>query len=71
MALQAAGGILMGGNFATVGGHPRDRIARLQGNGHVDSTFLAAAARTRSPRCANQGACKCSLRPRQSMVTMK
>ena len=39
IALQADGGILIGGDFATVDGMPRPRVARLLANGAVDGTF--------------------------------
>ncbi|HJY27664.1 MAG TPA: choice-of-anchor Q domain-containing protein, partial [Pyrinomonadaceae bacterium] len=41
MALQADGKILIGGNFASYDGAPRSRIARLNSNGTLDSSFAA------------------------------
>ncbi len=39
MALQPDGRVLIGGDFATVNGTPRARLARLNANGSLDSTF--------------------------------
>jgi len=39
MVLQKDGGILIGGNFTTFNGIPRNRLARLLGDGSVDTTF--------------------------------
>lgn len=42
VALQADGGILVGGSFATVNGQPGSNIVRLAADGTLDSTFAAA-----------------------------
>jgi uncharacterized delta-60 repeat protein len=39
LALQSDGGILLGGNFATVDGVSRNGIARLSSNGSLDTSF--------------------------------
>ena len=39
LAVQADGKILLGGNFTTVGGTTRNRIARLNANGSLDTGF--------------------------------
>jgi uncharacterized delta-60 repeat protein/uncharacterized repeat protein (TIGR01451 family) len=39
VALQADGRVLIGGEFSSVGGVPRNRIARLNANGSLDTTF--------------------------------
>src|SRR5689334_4241698 len=41
IALQEDGGILIGGEFTSVGGTPRYKIARLHPDGSVDPTFNA------------------------------
>jgi uncharacterized delta-60 repeat protein len=41
IAIQADGKILVGGNFSSVGSTPRARIARLNANGSIDTTFIA------------------------------
>ena len=41
MLLQPDGKILIGGYFTAIGGHTRNRIARLQPDGTVDTTFDA------------------------------
>ncbi|HSH15317.1 MAG TPA: immunoglobulin domain-containing protein, partial [Verrucomicrobiae bacterium] len=43
IALQRDGKILIGGHFMTVSNLPRERLARLQPDGGVDSTFIANA----------------------------
>jgi uncharacterized repeat protein (TIGR01451 family)/uncharacterized delta-60 repeat protein len=40
ITLQADGGILLGGSFTTVDGHPRGGLARLNPDGTVDPLFL-------------------------------
>ena len=45
-AVQADGKILIGGNFTTVGGAPRNRIARLNADGTLDSVFNPNANNT-------------------------
>ena len=44
MTLQPDGKILIGGNFIQVNGVPRSRIARLNSDGSLDTTFLASAS---------------------------
>jgi len=39
MALQPDGRVLIGGEFTSIGGVPRNRIARLNANGTLDTTF--------------------------------
>ncbi|MFZ1687202.1 MAG: delta-60 repeat domain-containing protein, partial [Flavobacteriales bacterium] len=39
MALQPDGKVLIGGAFSTVNGTPRNRLARLNANGSLDSSF--------------------------------
>jgi uncharacterized delta-60 repeat protein len=39
MALQSDGKVLVGGSFTTVGGVSRNRIARLNSNGSLDTSF--------------------------------
>jgi len=39
MALQSDGKIVIGGSFTTFAGTPRGRVARLQANGTLDTTF--------------------------------
>jgi uncharacterized delta-60 repeat protein len=39
LALDAEGRILLSGNFASVNGVPRNRLARLSGNGRLDLSF--------------------------------
>ncbi len=39
LALTAAGGVIIGGDFSEVGGLPRGGIARLKSDGTLDSTF--------------------------------
>ena len=43
MALQPDGRVLIGGEFTSVGGAPRNRIARLNSNGALDNTFDPAS----------------------------
>ncbi|MCC6821522.1 MAG: immunoglobulin domain-containing protein [Verrucomicrobia subdivision 3 bacterium] len=40
LAIQADGRIVIGGNFTTVTGTPRNRVARLNSNGTVDGSFI-------------------------------
>ncbi len=40
LALQADGRILVGGEFVTINGVPRDRLARLNAGGSVDTSFI-------------------------------
>ena len=49
IALQADGKILIGGDFATVGGISRNRIARLNADGSSDVTFNANASNQFDP----------------------
>jgi uncharacterized repeat protein (TIGR01451 family)/uncharacterized delta-60 repeat protein len=44
MALQPDGRVLIGGEFTSVGGVPRNRIARLNANGVLDATFDPGSA---------------------------
>lgn len=44
VAVQRDGKILIGGEFTSVAGQPRTRIARLNANGSLDLTFSADAA---------------------------
>ncbi len=46
LALQADGRILVGGEFTSIGGVPRQRLARLQNDGTVDPTFQVTANST-------------------------
>ena len=39
IAVQADGKILVGGDFTTIGGHARNRIARLNPDGSLDTAF--------------------------------
>src|SRR6185295_12042057 len=39
MALQSDGKVVIGGDFTSVDGTPRNRIARLNGDGTFDATF--------------------------------
>jgi uncharacterized delta-60 repeat protein len=41
MVLQPDGKLIIGGGFTTVGGHPSSHVARLNGDGSVDTTFTA------------------------------
>jgi uncharacterized delta-60 repeat protein len=43
MALQEDGKVLIGGTFSTVGGQSRLRLARLNSNGTLDTTFNPGA----------------------------
>jgi uncharacterized delta-60 repeat protein len=43
MAVQADGKVLIGGIFSSVGGQPRQNLARLNANGTLDSSFTASA----------------------------
>lgn len=43
LAVQTDGKILAGGTFATLGGKPRNRLARLNENGAMDDTFISDA----------------------------
>lgn len=43
LKVQADGKILIGGNFTTVNGSTRNRIARLNANGSLDTTFNAGS----------------------------
>jgi uncharacterized delta-60 repeat protein len=43
MVLQANGKIVVGGDFTTMGGQPRNRIARLNSDGSLDTNFDADA----------------------------
>lgn len=43
LALQTDGKILVGGNFTTLGGLPRERIGRLNASGTIDSGFNPGA----------------------------
>ena len=43
LAVQPDGKILVGGDFTVLGGQPRNRIARLNADGTVDSTFNPGA----------------------------
>jgi uncharacterized delta-60 repeat protein len=44
LAVQADGKILVGGSFSTLGGQPRNRIGRLNGDGTLDITFSPGAS---------------------------
>lgn len=44
VAIQADGKILIGGNFTSVNGTARNRIARLNADGTLDTAFLAAGS---------------------------
>ncbi len=46
LALQEDGKIVVGGNFAMLGGQPRTNLARLHSNGTVDTTFNPGANST-------------------------
>ena len=46
LAVQPDGKILMGGAFTTVNGATRNRVARLNSNGTVDSSFTASVTGT-------------------------
>ncbi len=48
LALQADGKIVVGGQFTTLGGQPRNRIGRLNADGTLDATFDPGASRTDS-----------------------
>lgn len=50
VAAQADGRILIGGQFGTVGGYPRDGLARLNADGSVDPSFVPPANLTNSER---------------------
>ncbi len=50
IALQNDGKILIGGDFTTVGGIPRYRIARLNNNGSLDTTFAPGGGMNDSVR---------------------
>ena len=39
MAVQADGRIIIAGDFTSVAGAPRNRVARLQANGGLDTSF--------------------------------
>jgi hypothetical protein len=43
VALQADGRIVIGGQFTSVSGQPRDHIARLEPDGHLDNSFNPGA----------------------------
>ena len=43
LALQADGRVLMAGSFTTVAGTARNRVARLNSNGSLDTTFVSGA----------------------------
>ncbi|MBE0543181.1 MAG: immunoglobulin domain-containing protein [Verrucomicrobia bacterium] len=43
MAIQADGKILLGGAFTTIGGQPRNRIARFNADGSLDNAFNPGA----------------------------
>ncbi|MBI4664417.1 MAG: immunoglobulin domain-containing protein [Verrucomicrobia bacterium] len=42
IAVQGDGRVLIGGNFTSVNGTPRNRIARLNSDGSLDSSFVTA-----------------------------
>ena len=44
LAVQSDGRVLIGGNFTTVNGVSRNRIARLSADGSLDTTFLNGLA---------------------------
>ena len=46
LALQADGKILFGGQFLSVGGQPRNGLARVNADGSLDPTFNPATAQT-------------------------
>jgi uncharacterized delta-60 repeat protein len=50
VALQTDGKVVVGGNFTTVGGQTRNRIARLDDNGNLDSLFNPVATPNDSVR---------------------
>ena len=43
VAVQADGKVLLGGSFTTVGGTPRNYLARLEANGTLDPDFVPSA----------------------------
>ena len=47
VALQSDGKILVGGAFTSIGGQTRNRVARLNPDGTVDTTFINPAANNR------------------------
>jgi uncharacterized delta-60 repeat protein len=49
LALQPDGKILIGGNFVTLAGNSRARIARLNSDGTLDETFLPGVGSTNVP----------------------
>lgn len=53
VALQNDGKVLIGGDFTTFNGVPRNRIARLNANGSVDLTFDPGAGANGSVRAIN------------------
>jgi uncharacterized delta-60 repeat protein len=50
VAVQTDGRVLIGGQFGTVGGLPRDGLARLNADGSIDSTFVPPANLVNSDR---------------------
>jgi uncharacterized delta-60 repeat protein len=44
LAVQPDGRILVGGTFTTIGGVPRNRLARLEADGSLDATFNPGAS---------------------------
>jgi uncharacterized delta-60 repeat protein len=50
VALQPDGKVLIGGNFTTFSGTPRNRIARLNSNGSVDGSFNPGTGASESVR---------------------
>lgn len=51
MALQPDGKLIIAGDFTTVGGVSRNRIARLNDNGSLDATFDVGTGANGSVRC--------------------
>ena len=43
VVVQADGKILVGGGFTSIGGQPRNRVARLNPDGTLDTTFNPGA----------------------------
>ncbi len=50
LALQADGKVLVGGQFTLCAGEPRNRIARLETDGSLDTTFDPGAGLDQQPR---------------------
>jgi uncharacterized delta-60 repeat protein len=44
MAIQPDGKIIIGGDFISVGGHPRNYVARLNSDGSLDESFIYLSA---------------------------